>query len=360
MQLSDVALPVFARHETFHPRYGWFRKAYVAAKSDPRVFASEDAPVRLGVGKNMVRSIRFWGLAAKVVTEVSDPDASSGRKPSIVVPTRFGEALFGDGGWDRWMEDPATLWLLHWRMLAQPCRLPVWWLALCDFNAVEFAPEDLSRTVITKLRAVPDWKTPSESAIGKDLSAFMRTYAPTAPLGRESMDDAADCPLRELRLVGRSEATGAHRYKLGPKPTLASAVATHAVLDWIARSGTTGQTITLERVVAERGSPANVFKLSTADLLAALAPTVEASHSLGLAAPTGVPQLSWTRKAAVVAAEMLSQHFGVIPDDPVAGPQGDEPVVRQDGSGAASPQERQDVLTRLDSFQAKRSRGPER
>jgi hypothetical protein len=355
MQLSEAAEPVFARHETFHPRYGWFRKAYVAATRDPYVFASEDAPVRLGVGKNMVRSIRFWGLAAKVVTEVPDPAAAAKRKPSIVVPTRFGEALFGDRGWDPWMEDPGTLWLLHWRMLAQPCRLPVWWLALCDFNAVEFELEDLGRTVMTQLRAVPDWKEPSESAVQKDLSAFMRTYAPTVRVGRDSLDDAADCPLRELRLVGRSEATGAHRYKLGPKPTLASAVAAHAVLDWVARTGLTGQTITLERVAAERGSPASVFKLSAADLFAALAPVVESVPSLDLATPTGVPQLSWKGDPAVVAAGLLSLHYDAVPASPVAGPLGDEPRVRGDEPTAGDATE--DVLTRLDSFQAKRDGG---
>ena len=355
MQLSEAAEPVFARHETFHPRYGWFRKAYVAATRDPYVFASEDAPVRLGVGKNMVRSIRFWGLAAKVVTEVPDPAAVSKRKPSIVVPTRFGEALFGEGGWDPWMEDPGTLWLLHWRMLAQPCRLPVWWLALCDFNAVEFELEDLGRTVLTQLRAVPDWKEPSESAVQKDLSAFMRTYAPVVRVGRESLDDAADCPLRELRLVGRSEATGAHRYKLGPKPTLASAIAAHAVLDWVARTGFTGQTITLERVAAERGSPANVFKLSAADLLVALTPAVEASSSLDLATPTGVPQLSWKGDPAVIAAEQLSRHYRVVPECPTAGSSGDKPAERIDESNFRDATE--DVLTRLDSFQAKRDGG---
>ena len=358
MQLSEAAEPVFARHETFHPRYGWFRKAYRAAARDPYVFASEDAPVRLGVGKNMVRSIRFWGLAAKVVTEVPDPAAASKRKPSIVVPTRFGEALFGDGGWDQWMEDPGTLWLLHWRMLAQPCRLPVWWLALCDFNAVEFELEDLGRTVLTQLRAVPDWKEPSESAVQKDLSAFMRTYAPTVRVGRETLDDAADCPLRELRLVGRSEATGAHRYKLGPKPTLASAVATHAVLDWFARSGLTGQTITLERVAAERGSPADVFKLSAADLLAALTPAVEASSSLDVSTPTGVPQLAWKGDPAAVAAELLSHHFGLTPEDPVAGSRGDEPV--DGGNETDDSDEPEDTLTRLHALQQKRNPGRRR
>ena len=253
------------------------------------------------------------------MTEVPDPTARSARKPKVVVPTRFGQTLFGDGGWDPWMEDPATLWLLHWRLLAPPCRLPVWWLALCDFSAIEFELDDLGRSVLTQLRSVPGWKEPSESAVEKDLSVFMRTYAPTARTNRGSLDDAADCPLRELRLVGRSEATGAHRYKLGPKPTLAPAVAAHVVLDWVARTGLTGQTITLGRVVAERGSPADVFKLNASDLFSALMPAVEVSESLGIATPTGVPQLSWKGDPAVAAAEVLRLHFGVDPPSPIAG-----------------------------------------
>ena len=57
-RLEDAAVQAFARHETFHPRYGWFRKGLAAAAHRPAVFAREDAPVELGVGKNMVRAIR--------------------------------------------------------------------------------------------------------------------------------------------------------------------------------------------------------------------------------------------------------------------------------------------------------------
>ncbi|WP_419841850.1 DUF4007 family protein [Candidatus Poriferisodalis sp.] len=353
MRLSEAAEPVFARHETFHPRFGWFRKAYAAAARDPHVFASEDAPVQLGVGKNMVRSIRFWGLASKVLTEVPDPAApSSGRKPKLVVPTRFGEALFGAGGWDPWMEDPGTHWLLHWRLLAPPCRLPVWWLSLCEFGAVEFEAEDLATSVTTQLRSVPGWKVPSESAVHKDVTAFVRTYGPATRSSRESLDDAADCPLRLLRLVGRSEASGAHRYQLGPKPTLPGAVAAHAVLDWVARAGLGGQTATLERLAAERGSPADVFKLSAADLFAVLVPAVESMRSLDIATPVGVPQLAWRGDPGEIAAELLSLHYGRTSSDSAAGPSGDEAAAFGDESnaGAATP----DVLTRLDSFQARR------
>ena len=61
MRLVDAAVPVFARHETFHPRYGWFRKAYAHVAADPRAFFGDDAPVRFGVGKNMVRCDSLLG-----------------------------------------------------------------------------------------------------------------------------------------------------------------------------------------------------------------------------------------------------------------------------------------------------------
>jgi hypothetical protein len=53
------------RHETFTPRYGWLKKGYDAAKVDGYVFKAGDSIERLGVGKNMVRSIRFWCQAFK-------------------------------------------------------------------------------------------------------------------------------------------------------------------------------------------------------------------------------------------------------------------------------------------------------
>ena len=117
MRLVEAAVKSFARHETFHPRYGWFRKAYAFVEKDPGVFLRRDATVEIGVGKNMVRAIRFWGLAAKLIRE--DKRSRSRRVPNLI-PTDLGHRLFGNAGWDRYMEDPGTLWLLHWMLLAPP------------------------------------------------------------------------------------------------------------------------------------------------------------------------------------------------------------------------------------------------
>ena len=34
--------PLFARHETFHPRYGWLEKGFDEAETDPGIFIASD------------------------------------------------------------------------------------------------------------------------------------------------------------------------------------------------------------------------------------------------------------------------------------------------------------------------------
>ena len=112
-----VASPVFARHETFHPRYGWLKKGFDYVKKDNNVFLRDDASVVLGVGKNMVRSMKYWCAAFKIIQEKPEAPKNISRP---FIPTSFGEALLSDRGWDPYLEDPASLWLLHWELLKKP------------------------------------------------------------------------------------------------------------------------------------------------------------------------------------------------------------------------------------------------
>ena len=302
MRLVEAAKQTFARHETFHPRYGWFRKACDAAERDPKIFTREDAPASIGVGKNMVRAIRFWGLAAKLICE--DRQAGS-------IPTEFGHALFGKSGWDPYMEDPGTLWLLHWQLLAPPSLLPVWWIAFNEFHAVEFTDEVLDHAVTVGLDSVGEWKKPHPSSVRKDVNALLRTYAPAERSKRSghSIDDRLDCPLRELGLIRRSQATGSYRFVLGEKPTLPPAIVSYAVLDYLAYTKTGGNTATLSGLAHEPGAPGHAFKLAEADLFTALRQTATTTEALELASPNGVPQLSWSGNLADVANEVLSSYY---------------------------------------------------
>ena len=52
-------------HESFPCRYTWLPKAVRGLDGNARLFSDEDqAMVDLGLGKNMVRSARFWAQAA--------------------------------------------------------------------------------------------------------------------------------------------------------------------------------------------------------------------------------------------------------------------------------------------------------
>ena len=58
---------IFSGHESFACRYGWLPKLYEAVTDDPSLFSSDDrAILRLGIGRNMVKSLRFWGEAFRI------------------------------------------------------------------------------------------------------------------------------------------------------------------------------------------------------------------------------------------------------------------------------------------------------
>lgn len=94
----------FAGHETFHCRPFWLKKGHDFLEQKRR-FSDEDAVAYLGVGKNMVTSIRFWMKAFGMADENGLSD--------------IGQRLLSDGGWDPYLEDIGSLWLLHYHLVKQ-------------------------------------------------------------------------------------------------------------------------------------------------------------------------------------------------------------------------------------------------
>ena len=85
----------FGRHETFGLRYSWLPKGFQALSSNKKLFDSDGAIVELGVGKNMVASIRFWLRACQLITP---------QKPDELLP--IGSLVFDEQvGLDPYLED---------------------------------------------------------------------------------------------------------------------------------------------------------------------------------------------------------------------------------------------------------------
>ncbi len=57
----------FGRHGSFQMRYGWLTKGFRAFNKKSDIFTSNDATALLGVGKNMVSSIKYRLNATKII-----------------------------------------------------------------------------------------------------------------------------------------------------------------------------------------------------------------------------------------------------------------------------------------------------
>lgn len=305
MSLEQFAKPIFAAHQTFHPRFGWLKKGFDASCEDPEVFNSADAPLRLGVGKNMVEAIRFWCLATYVTAKVPSPTRS---RAYVSVPTGLGEALLGKSGLDPYFEDPSTLWILHWQAVSQDSLLPVWWSTFNDLSAMEFADGDLQRFCEEEVGSTT-WAQPKASSIKKDVDCLLRMYSNRELVGRQTIDDLLDSPFRELGLVVPSPtAAHTHRFVRGSKPTLPSAVIAYVCLDYMARTEGAARSVSLSRLTSDPGSPGRLLKLTEDTILEAL--EIESAHHEGLqlASPGGASQLVIDVGPAALADVIMTQH----------------------------------------------------
>ena len=98
-----MARPIFSGHESFACKSHWLKRGYDFVKGENN-FNDDDAVVRLGVGKNMVASIKFWLKAIGLLKDTGLVDIS--------------DYLFDDdNGKDPYLEDIGTLWLLHFLLI---------------------------------------------------------------------------------------------------------------------------------------------------------------------------------------------------------------------------------------------------
>lgn len=305
--LTSNAERKFAGHETFHPRYGWFRKAVAAAQaSTNRIdsFLAEDATVRLGVGKNMVTAIRFWGRAAKLLATQKGQG-----KTSRTFPTHNGLAIFdAKNGLDPYLELAGTLWVLHWWMLQPMTELPVWWLTFFRFPAVEFTEDELVAFIMKEIEDEA-WKKPNESSVRKDVACLLRMYF-SSTHSRAAMDDRLDCPLRELALIEQAWGQRTHyRFLLGPKPTLPDQVLLYACLDYMSRQATKSSTIAVKRLATDIGSPGRAFRIGEDQLTVVLERATKQFGFVELTSASGVRTLACAKDTKALCESALGQFY---------------------------------------------------
>ncbi|KEF34343.1 hypothetical protein RDMS_08060 [Deinococcus sp. RL] len=239
----------FAGHETFPFRYGWLTKGLLGAQRHAMFFSQPSALVTLGVGKNMVQSIRHWGIATGVLEDMGRGE---------IATTVLGEQLLGR--WDPYLEDAGSLWWLHWQLVNRPEKAAAWHYAFFRWTRQEFTRGELT-DALTELAERQQARS-KRSTIERDVDCLIRTYLPGKSSKKGLAEESFDCPLAELGLLRPLQDGDRYAFVIGHKRTLPVLIFGAALLEFLECTRAERQTVALHDALYGLGSPGQAFKLS--------------------------------------------------------------------------------------------------
>jgi hypothetical protein len=255
----------FSGHETFTCRYAWLPKAFNALVENPSALEDdEEAMVKLGVGKNMVSSIRFW----VEVMGIAIPD----RQKRIFDLTTFAKKVLSEDGFDPYLEKIQTLWLLHWHVSSRKNN-PVfaWYFLLNKWPYPELSKSEAASAF--KRESVRLGYSHSLVTLEQHLSIFLHTYLPSHK--NKFKEDSLDGPLVELALLKESghrrvglngPVEDVYLFRREAKPEITRAVFEYCLDDYWRQWHSGEQTLNFRDIAVAPCSIGQIFKLPEDDL----------------------------------------------------------------------------------------------
>ncbi len=262
---------VYSGHQSFGLRISWLPKAVAAIEDGVDPFSDPRQGMKiLGLGKNMVEALEFWVRATGVAKKVGTKWELTGFAMKV---------LSRRSGFDPFLENQQTLWLLHWNLckgwdeIGEKKRPYAW-----HFFA-NVSPDDeivASEAVDHFAGAVPAQSKPlSAVTLRQHFDVFIRTYVPGESAGpRSTPEDALDSPLTTLGLIKRNGekkmANGkretVYRVNSGPKSSISIDTFRYCLHEWWNHEHSTEQRLTLRDISFSEGSPGRVFRLPEMDI----------------------------------------------------------------------------------------------
>lgn len=190
----------FRAHETFFIRKGWLSKGMKNVSKKPNVFVDkkENPMDVLGIGANMVKSLRYW----LQVTGLTEESRGKSREQHL---TNLGACIYEH---DRYLEELGTLFLIQYKLATNPESATAWYFFFNEFHMAEFTKEDFVLQLQKYIKSENasdsgDEKSHAVRSLEDDFACIVNTYLPRykSNPGRVSAENNIDCPLGELGLV---------------------------------------------------------------------------------------------------------------------------------------------------------------
>lgn len=182
-------------HETFFIRKGWLSKGLKHIVESPDVFLSKvNNPMdELGIGANMVKSLRYWMQATGLAVEPK----SGVRRQRL---TSLGRII---NEHDRYIEEMGTLLMIHYKLACNYEMATAWYFLFQEFKMKEFTREDFVRALDNYIVMEFSGASHAERSMQDDFNCIINTYVSRFKLnpGKISPENNIDCPLGELGLI---------------------------------------------------------------------------------------------------------------------------------------------------------------
>lgn len=266
----------FSGHESFPCKSLWLKKGYDFVVSEES-FNNPNAVIGLGVGKNMVSSIRFWLKAFGV----ADNDK----------PTELADYLFNNqNGKDMYLEDIATLWLLHFNLVFSEYAT-LYKMFFCGVQRERSHFEREQVLTYVKLRMVEAGKMSlfNPNTVKKDIGVLLQNY--TLPRKPQSNEDFSSL-LIDLDLIRQNSEGKDYYFNVDGKREVTKEIFLYGLLKLKEQEG--DNTISFDTIQERVGLTFCMQDFETIEILKTLAS--EYNQYFTYSDVAGIKQVQFTKK----------------------------------------------------------------
>ncbi|MCM3364227.1 DUF4007 family protein [Niallia sp. Sow4_A1] len=179
----------FGQHQSFYLRPQWLHKGMFEVKQNPRFFYEDDHFERLGIGKNMAKSVRHWMNATNVMKDI---------KSSITEQhlTDFGLIV---ENYDPHLQKKFTIGLLHYFLTTNEKIATTWYWFFNYFKEDVFDRNSVLEALEAWVKNTQD-KLVSTNSLKRDIDCLFLTYL-MKNFENATPEDVIKSPFEELGLI---------------------------------------------------------------------------------------------------------------------------------------------------------------
>lgn len=290
-ETPQVVKYTFSGHDSFHCRQLWLKKGFDFVQ-EGNSFNNDDAVVKLGVGKNMVSSIRYWSKAYNII------DAKDN-------PTEFGNRLLDTKtGYDPFLEDEASIWLLHYQLIKSGIA-STYSIIFNEFRKEKlFFNKESFLNYLKRRKETEQGLNFNENTVADDFDVFVKTYKNN--LDTKEVEDSFTGVLSEIELLkitgkGKEEQI---QIENAERMSLPDAVLLYTILD----NTDYGLSISLNALEYDNNSPGSIFALNRTGLINKINDTLAANKGITFTDHAGIKELQFKKKPN--AFTILDSYYG--------------------------------------------------